>query len=80
MRTKGRGCSITAVNRATGTISFTAKNAHVAGFSITSAQTATLQQSYAGLVAQMGQDAATATTASPVSGNPYSTSCAGAES
>ncbi len=54
--------TVTAVNRATGTITFVAKNAHLANFSITSAQTGTLQQSYANLVAQMGQDAATAST------------------
>ncbi|MGA2392447.1 MAG: flagellar hook-associated protein FlgK [Candidatus Lustribacter sp.] len=54
--------TITAINLTTGTISFIAKNAHLANFSITSAQTSTLQQAYAGLVAQMGQDAATATT------------------
>jgi flagellar hook-associated protein 1 FlgK len=55
--------TITAVNRVTGSISFVAKNAHlVANYSITSAQTATLQQNYASLVAQMGQDASAATT------------------
>lgn len=54
--------TVTAVNRVTGSISFVAKNLHALGFSVTSAQTTTLQKSYAGLVAQMGQDAATATT------------------
>ncbi len=55
--------TVTAVNRITGTISFVAKNAHlVAGYSITSAQQAPLQQSYANLVAQMGHDSATANT------------------
>jgi flagellar hook-associated protein 1 FlgK len=55
--------TVAAVNRVTGSISFVAKNTHlVANFSITSAQTSTLQKSYAGLVAQMGQDSATATT------------------
>jgi len=54
--------TVTAVNRATGSISFVAKNIHLAGFSVTSAQTTTLQKSYAGLVAQMGQDSSTANT------------------
>jgi flagellar hook-associated protein 1 len=55
--------TVTAVDRITGTISFVAKNAHlVAGYSITSAQIAPLQQSYANLVAQMGHDSATANT------------------
>jgi flagellar hook-associated protein 1 FlgK len=56
--------TITAVNKNAGfgTITFTAANAHAANFNITSAQTATLQQSYANLVAQIGLDTATATT------------------
>ena len=54
--------TITAVNRLTGTISFVAKNAHPANFTITSAQVAPLAQSYANLVAQMGHDSATANT------------------
>lgn len=55
--------TITAVNRITGSISFVAKNAHlVANYPITSAQTSTLQKSYASLVAQMGQDSSAATT------------------
>ncbi len=57
--------TITAVNRntpANGSISFIAKNPHPAGFTITSAQVAPLQQSYANLVAQMGHDSATANT------------------
>jgi flagellar hook-associated protein 1 FlgK len=54
--------TVTAVNRNTGTITFTAKNPHGINFTITSAQTQTLQGYYAGLVAQMGQDASAATT------------------
>jgi flagellar hook-associated protein 1 FlgK len=54
--------TVSAVNRVTGSISFVAKNVHPLGFSVTSAQTTTLQKSYASLVAQMGQDSATATT------------------
>ena len=54
--------TITSVNRNTGSITFSAANLHPAGFTITSAQTATLQQSYANLVAQIGLDTATATT------------------
>jgi flagellar hook-associated protein 1 FlgK len=54
--------TVTAVNRNTGTISFVAQNAHLANFTIASAQTRTLQQSYANLVAQVGQDTATANT------------------
>jgi flagellar hook-associated protein 1 FlgK len=55
--------TVTAVNRNTGSISFVAQNAHlVAGYSITSAQTTTLQQYYANLVARVGQDTATANT------------------
>jgi flagellar hook-associated protein 1 FlgK len=54
--------TVSAVNRNAGTITFTAKNPHGINFTITSAQTQTLQGYYAGLVATMGQDAATATT------------------
>jgi flagellar hook-associated protein 1 len=58
--------TVTAVNRNTGQISFTAKNAHpvppAATYTISSAQTSTLQQAYANLVAQVGQDTAAATT------------------
>lgn len=58
--------TVSAVNLINNTITFTIKG----GYSgvpantlyITSAQTATLQQSYAGLVAQMGQDSAAANT------------------
>lgn len=53
--------TVTSVNRLTGTISFVAKNAHLANFTIASAQTATLQQSYANLVANVGRDTAAAT-------------------
>lgn len=57
--------TITAVDRITGTISFVANNSHIippGTDSISSAQTSTLQQAYASLVAQMGQDSSTATT------------------
>jgi flagellar hook-associated protein 1 FlgK len=54
--------TVTAVNRNTGTISFIAQNAHLANFTVASAQTRTLQQSYANLVAQIGQDTAAANT------------------
>ena len=54
--------TVTAVNRNSETITFTALNPHGVNFTITSAQTTTLQQSYAGLVAQMGQDTANAST------------------
>jgi flagellar hook-associated protein 1 FlgK len=61
--------TVTAVNRNTGTITFTAKNAHLANFSISSAQNSTLQQNYASLVAQMGQDASAATTGDTTQSN-----------
>lgn len=54
--------TVTAVNRATHTITFSAKNAHGANEAITSAQTATLQTYYAGIVSQLGLDGQTATT------------------
>ena len=54
--------TVTAVNRITGTISFVPKFGHAANFTITSAQQAPLQQSYANLVALMGHDSATANT------------------
>jgi flagellar hook-associated protein 1 len=54
--------TITAVDRITGSISFVPKFGHAGGFTITSAQVSTLQQSYANLVAQMGNDSATANT------------------
>lgn len=56
--------TVTAVNRNTGSITFTPAKAHTAvgGYSITTAQSRTLQQSYANLVAKEGLDTATATT------------------
>jgi flagellar hook-associated protein 1 FlgK len=64
--------TVSAVNRNNGTISFTTKNPHTTvNFTITSAQTQTLQQFYAGLVGGMGQDAATA-----ISGNTTQSSLA----
>jgi flagellar hook-associated protein 1 len=64
--------TVSAVNRNNGTISFTTKNPHTTlNFTITSAQTQTLQQFYAGLVGSMGQDAATA-----ISGNTTQSSLA----
>jgi flagellar hook-associated protein 1 len=57
--------TVTAVNKNTNQITFTIKNTHAAPATvlyISSAQTATLQQSYANLVARMGLDTATATT------------------
>ena len=56
--------TVTGVNRATGTITFTAANAHAAGFSLTTAQTQTLQQYYANFVAGLGLDTQTAITGS----------------
>ena len=53
---------VTAVNRTAGTISFTAANAHAAGFSIATAQTQTLGAAYGGLVTQLGLDTQTAIT------------------
>lgn len=54
--------TVSAVNRGLGTISYTTTKPHQINYSITTAQTQTLQQSYANLVAKMGLDAATATT------------------
>ncbi len=54
--------TVTAVDRTTGTITFTAANAHAANFSIASAATQTLGSYYGGLIAQMGNDVQTATT------------------
>jgi flagellar hook-associated protein FlgK len=54
--------TVTAVNRTTGSISFIAKNTHLAGFSITTAQTQSLQAAYAGFVATVGLDTSTAIT------------------
>ncbi|HXP92935.1 MAG TPA: flagellar hook-associated protein FlgK [Candidatus Binatia bacterium] len=53
---------VTAVDRATGTITAVFSQPHAAGFSITTAQTQTLGQSYGGLVTQIGLDAQTAIT------------------
>lgn len=52
---------VTGVNRFTGTITFTAVNAHGANFSVATAQTQTLQNYYSASVAAMGVDVATAT-------------------
>ena len=54
--------TVTAVNRNAGSITFTPALAHAAGYSITTAQSRTLQQSYANLVAKEALDTATATT------------------
>lgn len=57
--------TITAINRNLNTITFTVAKTHAAPATvlyIASAQTATLQQAYANLVAKMGLDTATATT------------------
>jgi flagellar hook-associated protein 1 FlgK len=53
---------VSAVNRTTGTITFTAANAHGIGFSIASAPAQTLGAYYGGLVGQLGTDTANATT------------------
>ncbi|HEY4439340.1 MAG TPA: flagellar hook-associated protein FlgK [Candidatus Elarobacter sp.] len=55
---------VSAVNRNTGTITFTAANAHLVNFSITTAQTQTLGAYYGSLVSQLGTDTQTATTSS----------------
>jgi flagellar hook-associated protein 1 FlgK len=57
--------TVSAVNKNTNQITFTIKNTHAAPATvlyISSAQNATLQQSYANLVARMGLDTATAST------------------
>jgi flagellar hook-associated protein FlgK len=56
--------TVSAVNRINNTITFTIKGGYVGPgtLNISSAQTQTLQGYYAGLVAQMGQDASAATT------------------
>ena len=57
--------TVTAVNRNTGSITYIAKNAHTtANYSITSAQTATIQQQYSSLVAKQALDTSTAITGS----------------
>lgn len=52
--------TVSAVNRATGTITYAVQNAHVATYSITTAQTQTLQQYYASFVSKFALDTATA--------------------
>jgi len=56
--------TVSAVNRATGTITYAVKNAHVAAYSIATAQTQTLQQYYASFVSKFALDTATAIGAS----------------
>jgi len=53
---------VTAVNRATGTITFSATLAHAANFAIATAATTTLGAYYGGLVGQLGLDVQNATT------------------
>ncbi|MBV8370292.1 MAG: hypothetical protein JO036_15405, partial [Candidatus Eremiobacteraeota bacterium] len=53
---------VTAVNRVTGSITFTATLAHAANYTIASAQTQTLGAYYGGLVGQLGLDTANAKT------------------
>ena len=53
---------VTAVNRATGTITFTASQTHAANFALASAPTTTLGAYYGGLVAQVGLDTQTSLT------------------
>ncbi len=55
---------VTAVDRTTGSITFSATLAHPAGFSLTSTPGQTLGAYYGGLVGQLGLDTATATTGS----------------
>ena len=54
--------TITAVNYLTDQITFTAANAHAAGFSITESQSQTLQAYYSSFVAKLGVDVQTAVT------------------
>jgi flagellar hook-associated protein FlgK len=54
--------TVSNVNYNTNQITFTTANTHLAGFTITSAQTQTLQAYYASFVAGMGVDVQTATT------------------
>jgi len=54
--------TVTAVNRNNGTVTFTALKPHAINFTITSAQTSTLQQAYANLVSKVGGDTAAAIT------------------
>jgi flagellar hook-associated protein 1 FlgK len=53
---------VTAVNRNTGTITFTASQTHAANFSITTGQSQTLGSYYGALVGQLGLDTQTAMT------------------
>jgi flagellar hook-associated protein 1 FlgK len=53
---------VTAVNRNTGTITFSASQTHVANFSITTGQSQTLGAYYGALVGQLGLDTQTALT------------------
>jgi flagellar hook-associated protein 1 len=53
---------VSAVNRTTGTISFTAAQTHAANFAIATAATTTLGAYYGGLIGQLGLDVQTATT------------------
>ena len=55
---------VTAVNRATGTVTFNATKTHGSGFSVTTAATQTLGAYYGALVGQLGLDAQTAITGS----------------
>jgi flagellar hook-associated protein 1 FlgK len=52
---------VTAVNRTTGAITFTAAQTHAANFAIASAATTTLGAYYGGLIGQLGLDVQTAT-------------------
>jgi flagellar hook-associated protein 1 FlgK len=53
---------VTAVNRATGSITFTAAQTHAANFALATAATTTLGAYYGGLVGQLGLDVQTAST------------------
>ena len=53
---------VTALDRTTGTVTFTAANPHGIGFSIATAPTQTLGAYYGGLVAQLGTDTSNAIT------------------
>ncbi|MEA2718921.1 MAG: flagellar hook-associated protein 1 [Candidatus Eremiobacteraeota bacterium] len=55
---------VTAVNRTTGAITFTAAQTHAANFSLATAATTTLGAYYGGLVGQLGLDMQTAATGS----------------
>jgi flagellar hook-associated protein 1 len=54
--------TVTAVDRTTGSITFTATKAHTGPYSITTAQTQTLGNYYGSLVTQLGTDTSNATT------------------